>query len=423
MPKTFKKTFLQMLGPGLLYAGAAVGVSHLVQSTKAGAGFGFDLLWVLIIANILKYPFFEFGPRYAISTGSSLVEGYYRIGKWAIILFSLLTIATMFAIQAAVTIVTAGLVANIFGIGIDITFLCAIILLVTTIVLIIGKYNALDLIIKVIISLLAVSTIIAVAFALEIDVITRPEAMVDFNWGNKLHIAFLIAFVGWMPAPIDVSVWHSLWSIAKRKQLRQMPSLGMALADFKIGYIGTAFLAMGFLSLGALVMHGTGEQLSPSGSIFAGQLIEMYTLPLGKWAYWVIAIAALTTMFSTTLSVLDAYPRVLKRTTEMLVPVLRDSKRENQWLTWFWLIILVTGAIILLGALSNTMGFMVDLATTISFVTAPFFAIMNYKVVTDKHMPAFGRPKNWLKIYAQIGIVFLCLFTMAYIIFEVGNFF
>ena len=32
------------LQPGLLWAGAAIGVSHLVQSTRAGATFGFALL-------------------------------------------------------------------------------------------------------------------------------------------------------------------------------------------------------------------------------------------------------------------------------------------------------------------------------------------------------------------------------------------
>ena len=51
--------FLQKLGPGLLFAGAAIGVSHLVQSTKAGANFGFGLLWALILINIVKYPFFN----------------------------------------------------------------------------------------------------------------------------------------------------------------------------------------------------------------------------------------------------------------------------------------------------------------------------------------------------------------------------
>ncbi len=35
-------SILKKLGPGLLFAGAAIGVSHLVQSTKAGADFGLD---------------------------------------------------------------------------------------------------------------------------------------------------------------------------------------------------------------------------------------------------------------------------------------------------------------------------------------------------------------------------------------------
>ena len=39
---------LKRLGPGLLFAGAAIGVSHLVQSTRAGADFGFGLLWALL---------------------------------------------------------------------------------------------------------------------------------------------------------------------------------------------------------------------------------------------------------------------------------------------------------------------------------------------------------------------------------------
>jgi len=46
------RKLFKILGPGLLYAGAAIGVSHLVQSTRAGAGYGFDLIWILLIANI-----------------------------------------------------------------------------------------------------------------------------------------------------------------------------------------------------------------------------------------------------------------------------------------------------------------------------------------------------------------------------------
>ncbi len=110
---------MKILGPGLLYAGAAVGVSHLVQSTRAGAAYGFDLVWILILANVIKYPFYEFAPRYAVSTGNDLIKGYYKTGKWSLIFFGLITISTMFAITAAVAMVTAGLVDHIFNLNMD----------------------------------------------------------------------------------------------------------------------------------------------------------------------------------------------------------------------------------------------------------------------------------------------------------------
>lgn len=410
--------FLKSLGPGLLYAGAAVGVSHLVQSTRAGASYGFDLVWILLIANVIKYPFFEFGPRYAIATGNSLIGGYRRLGKWAIVLFALLTISTMFAIQAAITLVTAGLVAHIFQITINITMICAMILVSSMLVLIIGRYSILDKLIKFIIVILALSTVMAVFFAFDIKAEIRPEFIHDFSWKNAMDIAFLIAFFGWMPAPIDVSVWHSLWSVAKRKELQHNTSMHEALLDFRIGYIGTAFLALGFLTLGALVMHGTGEELSAQGVVFAGQLIQLYTISLGEAFYWIIAIAALTTMLSTTLTCLDAYPRVLRPTTEILFPKLQDDIRNSIWLSWIWIVVLVAGTLILLGLLSGTMRFMVDLATTLSFITAPVLAIMNYKVITDKHIPSEAKPKRWLRIYARAGIVFLTAFTILYIIWR-----
>jgi Mn2+/Fe2+ NRAMP family transporter len=100
---------IKKLGPGLLFAGAAIGVSHLVLSTKAGGDFGFGLVWALIIINLIKYPFFEFAPRYTLSTGKSLLEGYKEIGKGILIVYFILNVLTMFTIQAAVTSVSAGI--------------------------------------------------------------------------------------------------------------------------------------------------------------------------------------------------------------------------------------------------------------------------------------------------------------------------
>ena len=413
----FKK-LINILGPGLLYAGAAVGVSHLVQSTRAGAGYGFELIWILIFANVIKYPFFEFGPRYAAATGKSLIDGYKQIGKWAVILYALLTIATMFTIQAAVTIVTAGLVGNIFGLTLSPVWISAIILLVTMIVLMIGRYNVLDKLIKLVIVLLAASTLVAVFSAIGKGYHPNPEFTKHFSWTKHLDIFFLIAFIGWMPAPFDVTVWQSLWTLAKRKNMKYQPNLKEVLLDFKIGYIGTVLLAICFLTLGAYVLYGSGQELSGSGVAFADQLIHMYTDNIGSWSYYFIAIAALTTMFSTTLTVLDAYHRVMKPLTKIFIPKVKTFKTAIDWETWIWMIIVVAGALVLMSALSSSMRVMVDIATTLSFVTAPILAILNFKVVTDKHMPTESRPNRWLQIYAWVGIIFLTGFTVFYILWR-----
>ncbi|HPE56991.1 MAG TPA: Nramp family divalent metal transporter [Bacteroidales bacterium] len=412
------KGFLRILGPGLLYAGAAVGVSHLVQSTRAGANYGFELLWILIFANAIKYPFFQFGPRYAAVTGENLMQGYRKIGNWAVIMFAILTIGSMFAVQAAVTIVTAGLVGNVFGLGLNPVAISAIILLITMIALMIGRYAVLDKIIKLVIVLLAISTITAVILAMGRGYNPNPEHLRNFRWGFSPDIFFLIAFIGWMPAPIDITVWHSLWTNAKFKLTGEKPRLRDVLLDFNFGYIGTAFLAVCFLALGAFILYGSGDELSPKGGVFAGQLIKMYTDSIGSWAYVLIAIAAITTMFSTTMTCLDAFPRVMKPLRLILFPKMSSFSSKLDIESWIWLFITASGALIIMWKLADTMQTMVNIATTLSFVTAPLLAILNYKVVTGKHMPPEGRPQQWLRIYSWIGIVFLSGFTLFYIVYS-----
>ncbi|MGB3828943.1 MAG: hypothetical protein WA962_09220, partial [Ornithinimicrobium sp.] len=72
---------LAALGPGILMASAAIGGSHLISSTQAGARFGWQLAAVIIVANLLKYPFFRFGPQYTMESGRSLVQGYADKGR------------------------------------------------------------------------------------------------------------------------------------------------------------------------------------------------------------------------------------------------------------------------------------------------------------------------------------------------------
>jgi len=399
--------WLKKLGPGLLFAGAAIGVSHLVQSTRAGADFGFGLIWALVLIHIVKYPFFQFGPRYATATGESLLDGYKKLGKGVLTTYFILNFATMFTIQAAVTIVTAGLAANLFGITTNPVIWSIIITLICFLLLIIGKYKLLDNLMKLIIITLTISTLVALTIAY-----FNTNTTVNFTQilpKGSIEVGFLIAFLGWMPAPLDVSIWQSLWAIEKQKDKTIKFNTKQAIFDFNIGFAGTLFLGTFFVSLGALIMFNSNETFSSSAVQFSQQLIELYTKNLGSGMYIFIAAAAFTTMFSTTLTTLDASPRAMTKTFDLLT----NKSYKNMY--WFWISFLAIGTITILLFFMSEMGVLIKIATILSFLTAPFYAIINFLLISGKHTPKQWRPSTPLKLLSWFGILFLLGFSIWYL--------
>ncbi len=396
------------LGPGLLFAGAAIGVSHLVQSTRAGAEFGFGLLWALVLVHLFKYPFFQFGPRYASATGETLLDGYKKLGKGVLISYYILNFAVMFTMQAAVTIVTAGLASHIFGISNDLVLWSATVILISLLILVIGKYKLLDNLMKYIVAILIASTVIAVLVAILST--EKTHTFIQIIPSGTAEITFLIAFLGWMPAPLDISIWHSLWSVEKDKTTLTKTATKQAIFDFNVGYIGTFLLGVCFVILGALIMYKSGQTFSSKGTIFASQFINLYTRNLGEFAHIFIGAAAFTTMFSSTLTTLDASPRAISKTSSLLF----NGKIKLSY--WFWIVILASGTYIILKYFLSDMGFLIKIATVLSFLTAPFYAILNYILITGKHTPEKHRPDKSIKILSLAGIIFLIGFSIWFLL-------
>jgi Mn2+/Fe2+ NRAMP family transporter len=400
------------IGPGLLYAGAAIGVSHLVQSTRAGASYGIALLGIVIITNIIKYPFFEYGPRYAAATGNNLLDGYEKLGKWTLVLFAIITVGTMFTVQAAITVVTAGLAQEIIGIDLPAWQWSVLVLILCALILFRDSYKLLDKVMRYIIILLTIATVTALIGAFVSpqgeSSITKPA----FDWQNHTDLFFLIALIGWMPAPFDISVWHSIWSIEKNKKMSKTKRVKAARTDFHVGYWGTTFLAICFMLLGAKVLYTSDVTLSSSGSEFAAQLISIYTETLGDWSYPIIGTAALTTMFSTSLTVMDGFTRVMVPLSNKLV---NQKQLEHKAHYRFWLIVLVLGAAQIVIFFVTNMHSLVDLATTISFVTAPIIAILNYSVINSSDVSKHLRPKPITRIISIVGIILLSGFAIYFL--------
>lgn len=415
-PTSRRSGLLQALGPGIMYAGAAIGVSHLVQSTTAGARYGFALVWAVVIVHLFKYPFFEYGHRYAAATGESLLVGYRRVGRWALTSYLLIAFGLSIPTAAVLTIVTAGMASQLLAVDLSAMAWALILLAVCVVVLASGGYPLLDKLMKVLMAFLAVCTLVAVVAAAAHGPAAAPEFVAPKVW-NVAGIVFLVALMGWMPTPVDASAWPSLWMQARTRQTGHRATLREALFDFRLGYFGSLITALMFLSLGALVMFGTGEKLADKGADFAAQFIGMYTNALGGWSRPVVVTVAFTTMLSTLLTVLDGYPRVLTAGCRLAWP---NAARLGRMPYWVFMIVMMTGAVVIYQYLTSHMRTLVDFTMTLAFLSAPLFAYLNCRAVSVANLPEWMAPPRWLRVLSWAGLAFLTGFSLLFLIVHFG---
>lgn len=405
--------FSKTLGPGILFASTAIGVSHLVQSTKAGAEYGFALLVFILAANFFKWPFFEFGSRYAAATGKTLIDGYFKLGKVVLLLYLAITALSMFFVTAAVIFVAAGFMQNLIGFQLAPQFYfvpSAVLFSFCVVILGIGKYAFLDKSIKFIGTVMLISTV----FAFFISLINGPVGDLSYVPFTDLvtvkSIPFIIALMGWMPTAVDLSTWNSIWTIERIKQSGFKPSVKETIFEFNLGYWISAVLSVCFLVLGAFLIFGTGKLMPESNAAFASEVVSLYTANLGSWTWIIISSAGFSIMLGTCLGVLDGYARAISRTMNLLVR--KDESKRNYV---FWLVITSLGGFSVIAFFISEFILLVQVATTISFLVAPVIAYLNYRLVFGSELSEKDRPGMFLKVTAISGIVFLTAFSLIFV--------
>lgn len=407
------KILLNTIGPGLLFASMAIGTSHLVLSTKAGAQYGWVMIIPIILANVLKYPFFEFGVRYTNVTQNSLIQGYLNLGKKYLWLYALITLISVFTILAALYVVTAGLFMNLFKIsGISVSSIALGLFAFISLLLIIGRYRFLEISLKLVISVLFLALVITTMLVINKGQVIAIDGFEAPKIFNEVGILFLIGLIGWMPTAVEASGWVSMWSMEKLKSMSVKPTLKEALNEFNLGYFLTALLAVFFLVIGWMTLYGTNTELSGSAVIFADQVVHLFTAHIGNWAYFLIAIAAFATMFSTCMTAHDAVSRVSLDILQKLYP----NNKKFGGKPAFALTVIVLALInwIVISVFSGNMANLVALATFVSFIMAPLIGWMNLKTVTGSDIPKQYGPSRVLKTLSYLGIVFLTGFAVYY---------
>ena len=406
--KSTWKSKMKALGPGILLASAAVGGSHIVSSTQAGAIYGWKLALLIVLINVLKYPFFRFGSQYTMENNESLIEGYYKKGKAWLIIFFILNVFSALINTAAVGILCAAILYNVSpnGFGLSLSQLTTIIIVIIWAMLLIGGYKFLDKLAKWVMTSLTLATVVAVIIAMFRHREYAPNFVEPNPW-CMAALPFIVSLMGWMPCPIEISAINSMWQVEKRKQVDDM-SLQDATFDFNVGYITTAILALVFCALGALIQYGNGEEVYSASAAYIAQFVNMYASVFGDWSRLLITFIAFLCIFGTVLTVVDGYSRANDEALRLLLNKKENSK--NSLSIWISLTSIISLIIVYL--FSGNVATMLRFAMIASFITTPFFGLLNYKLVNTKN----HKVKPWLKVLSIIGLIYLFGFALFFIV-------
>ena len=395
----------RIFGPGILMATAAIGGSHLISSTQAGAIYGWQLAIMIVLANVFKYPFFRFATDYVYDTGESLIAGYAKRSKVYLWVYFILSILSAVISTGAVSLIAAVILGFMLPASLELStmVLSMIIVAVSWFFLIAGHYKLLDGVTKWIMIALTAATVAAVVIAAGKPTVMAADFIAVSPW-NLATLGFIVALMGWMPAPLEFAAITSMWTSAKVKADHTTHKQG--LLDFNVGYAVSAILALFFLSLGVFVQYGSGQEIELVGGAYINQLINMYTATIGEWSRLLVAFVAFMCMFGTTITCADGYGRANAECWRLL----KGESEINKKQIAFWTTYAIGGGLVIITFFTGQLGAMLKFAMISAFVSAPIFGWLNYSLVKNHKKLSAGM--NALSI---AGLVFLAGFALLFL--------
>ena len=153
VPSLEKKSLWQTLrsfGPGIVVALTALGAGDLVDSSVAGSHYGYDLMWVLAVAVLIRFVIVNIMARIDLcnNEGMTLIEGFGKLNKYYPYLFVVAGILMGHLQNSYMIKGAAESLRNMFGFGI--TWVWAIVVVGVSLFTL-GKnvYNTLENVMKV----------------------------------------------------------------------------------------------------------------------------------------------------------------------------------------------------------------------------------------------------------------------------------
>jgi len=289
---------LKQVGPGIVMAATGLGAGDMIAATIAGANYGAALLWAAVLGAILKFTLNEGLARWQLSTGSSVLEGWFtHLPRFIHYYFFAYLILWSFIVAGAI-MVACGIAAHSLFPSISIAAWGIIHSLIAAVLVISGHYTRFETLMKLLIGFMFL-VVITCAVQLEI------------SWQETLSglfvpsipdgsITFIFGIIGGVGGSVTV-MCYGYWM--REHQWNDASHLAISRVDLLTGYALTAIFAIAIM----LIASTTNPEVV-QGVKIAVVMADQLELTLGTTARWLFLLGFWAAVFSSMLGVWQGIP-------------------------------------------------------------------------------------------------------------------
>ncbi|WP_017559406.1 Nramp family divalent metal transporter [Nocardiopsis baichengensis] len=429
-PGTGVRDTWKAMGPGIAAAMTGIGASHIMHGPTAGAQFGYALLWVIPFAYIMKYCAFEFAHRYTLVRGESIMEAYERVGTgrgmWPLWYLGGQSLVNTFGIAGRALGCAAMLWAAFPFLPLQ---AWAMVVLISCVgVLWAGRYQALEVVVKVAIIVFAAAVILA--FLLQSPPPGEYLARLAPALPPAGAMLLFSAMWGYFPTTVEVAPMQSNWAVDKKSgmvRVRELRAQGhrvevapgylrnhlkLMRRDMNISYVVSALTGMAFLIVGAVVLNPLG--LVPESQEMGSTIARIYTDTFGVWIFPVIIAGGVAALWSTVFTYFDGQARVFEECCVRIRKAWDSPSTRKLLYRGFQVLWVVAGAAIIFGMPEPIL--VVQIASVLALFFAPVLFWLNIRALKDftgeerEHLPSrFMMGWAWA---GMIGLAAVSLFFL-----------
>ncbi|MDQ0217688.1 Mn2+/Fe2+ transporter [Peribacillus cavernae] len=294
IPSNFRE-YMISFGPGIVMVLSWLGAGDLVDMSVSGAHYGYNLMWGMVLALVLRYILVNVISKYALTNvhQETIIQGYNRLSKYLPLFFGISSLL-LAHFYAAYLIKGAG-EALLHLTNVGNTFFWSIIVVVASLILVVkGIYNTVEITIKGVLILMVIS-LVGSALWVGPDIPAIAKGTVAFsvpeNVGGVDTLVFVFSLIGAVAGSMSNLIYPYLF---KEKGWQGPKYLKLQRYDLLFGVVMIIIIDLAVWTLGAEVLYPKGLTVES-----VSDMAKMLTLTLGMFGGILFYLGVLGACFKT----------------------------------------------------------------------------------------------------------------------------